>query len=71
MDTQPQHPHDVHSYVDQFLYDCSLEERTLFQYILSYSGILGQSLVQRQLGEQQQLFKEKYYHKSLFSWYAV
>lgn len=51
--------------------DCSLEERTLFQYILSYSGILGQSLAQRQLGEQQQLFKEKYYHKSLFSWYAV
>ena len=49
MDTQLQHPHYVHNYVDQFLYDCSSEERTLFHHIAHHLEILDQSLVQKQL----------------------
>ena len=41
------------------IFDCSSEERTLFQYSLNDAEILGQSLVQMQLGRQQVLlYKE-------------
>ena len=40
-------------------YNCSSEERTLFQYILHHIVVLGQSLVQMQHGRQQiLLYKE-------------
>ena len=52
---QPQHLENVNSRHDQFLYDCSSEERTLFQYISHYPETLDQSLVQSQLGKPQYL----------------
>ena len=52
--TQLQHPQNVHSYEHQFHCDCSSEERTLYQYIAHYPGVLGQSLVQMQHRTQQQ-----------------
>ena len=52
---QPQHLENVNSRQDQFLYDCSSEERTLFQYISHYTGMLDRSLVQSQLGKPQYL----------------
>ena len=40
-------------------YDCSSEERTLFQYIQNNAEVLGLFLVQMQLGRQQMLlYKE-------------
>ena len=47
MGTQLQHPQNVNK-KHQSHCDCSSAEKTLNQYILCYSGILGQSLVQRQ-----------------------
>ena len=55
-DRQLQHPENVNK---SQIYDCSSEERTLFQYSLNNAEILGQSLVQMQLGRQQVLlYKE-------------
>ena len=57
---QPQHLQNVNSSRhDQSQYDCSSEERTLFQYIPQNSGILDQSLVQSQLGKPQYLLYRK------------
>ena len=52
---QLQHLENVNSIEDTSRYDCSSEERTLFQYISHYTGILSQSLVQKQLARQQWL----------------
>ena len=52
-DRQLQHVENVNSIEDTSCYDCSSEERTLFQYISHDPKIVGQSLVQSQLGRQQ------------------
>ena len=50
---QLQHPDNLSRGRNHF--DCSSEERTLCQYISHHSGVLDQSLVQNQLGRQQNL----------------
>ena len=50
-----QHHKNVNIDKDKSQYDCSSEERTRFQYRLHNSEVLGQFLVQRQLGGQQHL----------------
>ena len=52
-DRQLQHVENVNSIEDTSRYGCSSEERTLFQYISHDPEIVGQSLVQSQLGRQQ------------------
>ena len=52
---QLQHHKNVNSGKDKSHYDCSSEERTLFQYIQHSLGELGQSLVQSQPERQQYL----------------
>ena len=52
---QLQHHINVNIDEDKSQYDCNSEERTLYRYISFYSEVLGQFLVQRQLGEQQHL----------------
>ena len=48
---QLQHPENVNR--KDYHFDCSSEEKTLFQYISYHWGVLDQSLVQNQLGWQQ------------------
>ena len=52
---EPQHLENVNRRHGQFLHVCSSEEKHLLQYISQHPEILGHSLVQRQLGKQQQL----------------
>ena len=52
---QLQHHKNVNSGKDKSHYDCSSEERTLFQYIQHSLVVLGQSLVQSQPERQQYL----------------
>ena len=52
---QLQHLENENSGEGKSQYGCSSEERTLFQYSSHDPEVQGQSLVQRQLGEQQHL----------------
>ena len=45
--------HQINVNRREYHFDCSLEERTLCQYISNHSGVPDQFLVQRQLGRQQ------------------